>query len=141
LTIFNVQLLTKASKLPTKGTSGSAGWDLYATKDHLIVPGATEVINTGVAVSIPEGWCGLLTHRSSLAFRLDTTASLGVIDSDFRGEIKVKLFNHGTDGLRIKAGDKFAQMVIVPYCGQMRVVDTLDNTDRGAAGFGSTGVK
>ena len=133
--------LNKKATIPTKATSGSAGFDFYAMEDHLIVPGATEVICTGIALSIPKGWVGYLTHRSSLGFRLDTIASFGIIDEDYRGEIKVKLLNLGTDGVHIKKGDRFAQLVVSPYYIQanLMVVEDLDETLRGEGGIGSSG--
>ena len=134
--------LNEEARIPTKATKGSAGWDLYSLEDVIITSGFSEVVSTGIAVEIPENWVGLLTHRSSLAFKLDTISSFGVIDNDYRGEIKVKLFNMGSDGVRIKAGDRFAQLVVVPsYC-QLEMVDSdiLSDTDRGDGGMGSTGV-
>lgn len=138
---FKVKLLSKKSIAPTKGTEDSAGWDLYATEDILLIPGATGVVGTGIAVQIPHGWCGLLTHRSSLGFRLDTIASFGIVDADFRGEVKVKLFNLGESGVHIKKGDRFAQLVVVPVmCDPFYIVEDLEDTSRGSGGYGSTGV-
>jgi len=137
--LFDCKLLSEDGIKPTRGSEGSAGWDLYASEDVLIVPGMSEVVPTSVAFAIPVGWCGIVTHRSSMAFKLDTIASLGIIDSDYRGEVRVKLFNTGTDGVKIKKGDRFAQMVITQYMPNMRMVEVLPDTDRGTCGFGSTG--
>lgn len=139
--MIKVKLLNKKAKVPTKGTPSSAGWDLYASKTVLLVPGESIEVPTGIALEIPEDWVGLLTHRSSLGFKLDTIASFGVIDSDYRGEVKVKLFNLGEEGAWIKAGDRFAQLVIVPYLhwGEMEIVTELSDTARGTGGLGSTG--
>lgn len=137
---MKVKLLSESAEVPTRGTKGSAGWDLYSIEDVLIPPQMSDVVPTGIAIQIPPGKFGLLTHRSSLAFTFDATASLGVIDSDYRGEVKIKLFNHGTEGLYIKAGDRVAQLLILNLHNScLTVVDKLSDTDR-AGGFGSTGV-
>lgn len=127
---------------PSKATDGSAGWDLCSTEDVIIAPGLSETVGTGIAMAIPMGYFGFLTHRSSLAFKQDSIASMGVIDSDFIGEIKVRLFNLGTEGVFIKKGDRFAQIVLIPcYAGdQIEEVSELPNTARGTGGFGSTNV-
>ena len=75
---MNIKLLHPDAVVPTRGTSSSAGWDLYAIEDTIIYPGDNAVIPTGIAIEIPNGWFGLLTHRSSLAFKVDTIASLGI---------------------------------------------------------------
>jgi len=138
--MVKVMKLQKDSIVPTKGSMWAGAYDLYSTEDILILPGMSEVIGTGVAFEIDKGWLGLLTHRSSMAFRLECVASLGVVDSDYTGEVKVKMFNHGTDGAHLKKGDRFAQITFVPhYAGDLEVVTTLSETIRGAGGMGSTG--
>ena len=140
--MIKVKLLNKSAKVPTKATEGSAGYDIYSTVDALIIPGTSAKINTGIALQIPTGNVGLLTHRSSLGFRLDTISSFGIIDSDYRGEVKVKLLNLGSDGVQIKKGDRVAQLVVVPIWSQQNLIvtDELSETQRGEGGFGSTGV-
>jgi dUTP pyrophosphatase len=109
--LIDIQLLNERAQVPTRSTSGAAAFDLYSTEDVLIIPGRSEVVPTGVAMRIPEGWFGLLTHRSSMAFRGDTIASLGIIDHCFTEEIKIKLFNLGADGIYIKIGDKVGEII------------------------------
>lgn len=109
--MIDIQLLNERAQVPTRSTSGAAAFDLYATEDILIIPGTSEVVPTGVAMRIPEGWFGLLTHRSSMAFKGDTIASLGIIDHCFTEEIKIKLFNLGVGGIYIKIGDKVGEVV------------------------------
>lgn len=137
---MKVKLMNERAIVPTVATAYSAGVDLYSPEDVLIPPGFSEVVATGIAVELPPGFFGLLTHRSSLAFKGDTIASLGIIDNDYTGEVKIKLFHLGTTGLQIKRGDRVAQLVVIPYSQVMvEVVDELKQTDRGAGGFGSTG--
>ena len=139
--MIDIQLLNDKAKVPTRSTTGAAAFDLYATEDILIIPGTSEVVPTGIAMKIPEGWFGLLTHRSSMAFRGDCIASLGVIDADYRGEVKVKMFNLGAEGIYIKVGDRVGQIAFIEsYQGtSLNVVEQLPNTTRGTLGFGSTG--
>jgi len=138
--MVKVTKLNEDSIVPTKGSMWAGAYDLYSTEDILILPGMSEVIGTGVALEIDRGWLGVLTHRSSMAFKLDCVSSLGYIDSDYRGELKVKIFNHGIDGVHLKKGDRFAQIAFVPhYAGDLVEVDSLSETIRGAGGFGSTG--
>ena len=132
--------LSEGAVIPTKGSMWAGAYDLYSTEDVLILPGMSEVIGTGVAFEIDRGWLGLLSHRSSMAFKLECMASLGIIDSDYRGEIKVKMFNHGVDGVHLKRGDRFAQITFIPhYAGDLMEVESLTETIRGAGGMGSTG--
>lgn len=130
-------------KRPEKQTAGSAGIDLFNNEvDKVIEPNTSIVIKTGVFVEIPENHVGLVFIRSSMGFKHDITLSnsVGVIDSDYRGEIQVKLYNHGKDKQEIKRGDRVAQLVVMPiYNGSIEYVDELSDTQRGSGGFGSTG--
>lgn len=139
--MINIKLLNEDAKIPTRATNGSAAFDLYSTEDILIIPETSEIVSTGIALEIPQGWFGLLSHRSSLAFKLDCVASLGFIDADYRGEVKIKLFNHGYEGVQIKKGDRVAQIAFIQsYQGSdIHVVSELTDTHRGEGGFGSTG--
>ena len=138
---MNIKLLHPDAVVPTRGTSSSAGLDLYAIEDTIIYPGDNAVIPTGIAIEIPNGWFGLLTHRSSLAFKVDTIASLGIIDSDYRGEIKGKVFNLGKLPVSIKKGSRFAQIVFHQHLwfSNFKIVDELSTTKR-EGGMGSTGI-
>ena len=136
---MKVKLIHPDATIPTRATPWSAGWDLYAVEDTLIIPGASEVIPLGLAVDVGRGNFGLLTHRSSFGFKLDTIASFGVIDADYTNEVKVKLFNLGADGVHIKKGDRVAQLLVVPVdMRSVEVVEELEETTR-KGGLGWSG--
>ena len=133
--------------LPTYGSAGAAGADLYALPEGdsiIIAPGETVFIHTGLSMAIPEGYVGLNFARSGLASRrgLAPANKVGVIDSDYRGELMVALHNHGDIPQIVEPGDRVAQFLIVPVITACFIeVDSLDDTERGAGGFGSTGTK
>lgn len=128
--------------LPVPGYAhpGDAGMDLYAATDA-VVTGNTVLIPTGVAVAVPGGHVGLVCPRSGLSEHGVTVANApGVVDSGYRGEVMVRLTNTSTTPYPVHRGDRIAQLLIVPVLRPVvTVVDTLDNTERGANGFGSTG--
>lgn len=127
---------------PTYATSGSAGIDLYATISvRTIEPEQVVTANTGIAVSIPKGYVGLIMPRSGLGTKGLVLGNLtGVIDSDYRGEIILQLWNRSNTPILIENLDRVAQMLIVPVAQPtIEVVDELDTTERGDKGFGSTG--
>ena len=131
--------------LPSYETSGSAGMDLPAAIKETIVLQSLErtAIPTGLQIAISDGFEGQVRPRSGLAFRhgLTVTNAPGTIDSDYRGELKVLLVNLGSDAVTIERGMRIAQLVIAPVVqASVSEVATLDETDRGAGGFGSTGV-
>ena len=131
--------------LPSYETSGSAGMDLPAAIEDTIVLESLErtAIPTGLQIAIPSGFEGQVRPRSGLAFRhgLTVTNAPGTIDSDYRGELKVLLVNLGTDPVTIERGMRIGQLVIAPVVqASVSEVATLDETERGAGGFGSTGV-
>ena len=138
-----VKLRDTATK-PTYGSAYSAGADLYAALDGdvIINVGETKLIPTGIAMEIPEGKVGLIYARSGLSVKqgLAPANKVGVIDSDYRGEIMVALLNHGNVPRAVKCGDRIAQMVITDYykC-DFCETDVLGDTTRGEGGFGSTG--
>jgi dUTP pyrophosphatase len=130
---------------PTFGTSYSAGADLYSAEDDVIVnPNETVFIGTGLAVALPKYTVGLIFARSGLACKkgLAPANKVGVIDSDYRGEIKVAIHNHSKQPQTVLKGERVAQMVVTNYypCEYVEK-DSLDQTKRGAGGFGSTGRK
>lgn len=142
----NVKRLNEKAVLPTYGSAYAAGADLYACADGVITipPHATVLVHTGVAMEIPEGTVGLVYARSGLASKrnLAPANKVGVIDSDYRGEIMVALHNHGETEQTVENGERIAQMVIAPYyTAQYEEVNELSSTVRGAGGFGSTGTK
>jgi dUTP pyrophosphatase len=141
---MNIKKLNENARIPTYGSEFAAGADLYACLDAdvTIAPAETLLIHTGLAMQIPEGLVGLIYARSGLASKkgLAPANKVGVIDSDYRGEIMVALHNHGTIPQTISDGERIAQIVFAPYyAAEFSVVDELDDTTRGAGGFGSTG--
>lgn len=145
---FSVKIkkLNENAILPTYGTEFSAGADLYACEGGEVVIGAgeTKLIHTGIAIEIPCGYVGLIYARSGLATKrgLAPANKVGVIDSDYRGEIMVALHNHSSVAQGIADGERVAQIVFTPYAAaSFCLVDTLEESERGAGGFGSTGRK
>ena len=141
---IHVKILRAGAKLPTYGSSEAAGADLYAClEDTLTIePGKTAFVPTGIAMEVPFGCAGLIYARSGLACKrgLAPANKVGVIDSDYRGEIIVALHNHGDQSQTITSGERVAQMVITPVITPAyEVVDELSDTRRGEGGFGSTG--
>lgn len=139
-----IQRLDPRAKLPDYGSADAAGADLYALTDGpvTVAPGQTVLIRTGVALAIPQGYVGLVCARSGLATKqgLAPANKVGVIDADYRGELMVSLYNHSGEARTVEAGDRIAQLVLVPYLtAQFQEVEQLDSTLRGCGGFGSTG--
>lgn len=128
--------------LPAYETAGAAGMDLRAAEDLVLKPGARCLMPTGISIALPHGYEAQVRPRSGLAVKHGVTVlnAPGTIDCDYRGEVKVPLINHGTDDFVITRGDRIAQMVIAPVTRiDWRKVEALDNTARGAGGFGSSG--
>lgn len=139
-----IKILREGAILPTYGTEFSAGADLYACLDAPVTidPGNTYLVPTGLALAIPEGFAGLIYARSGLATKrgLAPANKVGVIDSDYRGELFVSLHNHSGAPQEIAPGERIAQMIITPYiAAEFTVTEELSETVRGAGGFGSTG--
>jgi dUTP pyrophosphatase len=139
-----VKRLSPKAELPRYQTPGSSGMDLHACIDEevTILPGSRAMVGTGLAFAIPNGWEGQVRPRSGLAVKHGITVinSPGTIDSDFRGEVGVVLVNHGDETYVIKNGERIGQIVFAEYA-QAQLVDVpeLDDTSRGAGGYGSTG--
>lgn len=141
-----IKKLRENAVVPTYGSEFAAGADLYAAIEEAVTIEAneTKLIPTGLAMEIPVGYAGLVYARSGLASKrgLAPANKVGVIDSDYRGEVMVALHNHGTKAQAIEAGERIAQMVIAPYVTANFILsDSLDDTVRGEGGFGSTGTK
>jgi len=137
-----VQRLREGATLPRQATPGDAGYDLHSAEETYVHRGSRRLISTGIAVAIPEGYAGIIKPRSGLASKHGIDVLGGVIDSGYRGEIGVILQSHNSVGsLKIDAGDRIAQLVIVPVATlDVIEVDTLPGgTVRGTGGFGSTG--
>ncbi len=128
--------------LPSYATPGAAGMDVVAAEDLDLSPGQRYAVATGFRVAIPEGYELQVRPRSGLAFKhgISVPNTPGTIDSDYRGELKVLLINHGTESFAIRRGDRIAQLVPAAVTlASFDEVEVLDNTHRGAGGFGSTG--
>ncbi len=142
---INVKKLRDNAKLPFRATEGSAGADLYACsgEDILIAPGERKMIPTGIAIELPDSGTGAFVFpRSSVSskFGVSLANCVGVVDSDYRGEVIVPLINHSDKPYTVHDGDRIAQMVIMPViAADYSETDELGSTDRGSGGFGSTG--
>ena len=141
---LRIKKLDPLAKLPVYGSESAAGADLYALAENpiRIAPGETAVVHTGLAAEIPEGYAGFIYARSGLASKkgLAPANKVGVIDSDYRGEIRVALHNHSACKQTIEPYERVAQLVIAPYVyAQFEEVSELSETVRGEGGFGSTG--
>ena len=141
-----VKKLRDNAVIPTYGSEYAAGADLYACIDDVIEfePGETKMIPTGLAMEIPAGYAGLIYARSGLATKkgLAPANKVGVVDADYRGEIMVSLHNHSRERQSIEQGERIAQLVITPYLtAHVEEKSELNETVRGAGGFGSTGSK
>ncbi len=142
----NITKLNEKAFIPTYGSEYAAGADLYACVDGEIeiLPHETVVVPTGIALELPVGYAGLIYARSGLATKkgLAPANKVGVVDCDYRGEVKVALHNHSGQAQRVDAGERIAQLVITPYItAQFVECDELSETVRGCGGFGSTGRK
>lgn len=141
---IRVKKLNPNAMLPTYGSAEAAGADLYACLDQpvTIAPGETAWIPTGLSLEVPKGCAGLIYARSSMGVKrgLAPANKVGVIDSDYRGEIRVVLLNHGKTTQTVENGERIAQFLITPVLTPAYMeVDELSNTGRGTGGFGSTG--
>ena len=141
-----IKKLRENAIVPTYGTEFAAGADLYAAIEEAveIAPGETKLIPTGFAMEIPVGFAGFVYARSGLASKrgLAPANKVGVIDSDYRGEVMTALHNHGKEAQSIEPGERIAQLVIAPYITANFILsEALDDTERGEGGFGSTGRK
>ena len=138
--MININLLHEDAKLPTQGSDESAGLDLHTIESVIIPPKHRALLSTGIAMSMPKGYVGLIWPRSKLAAKMGIDVLAGVVDSDYRGEIMISLLNTGFNSVEIKSGDKVAQMIIQKHYSDMQIniVDDLDNTMRGKAGVNST---
>ena len=142
--VIRVKILRQGARLPTYGTAEAAGADLYACLEAplTIEPGQTAFVPTGIALEVPKHCAGLVYARSGLACKrgLAPANKVGVIDSDYRGEIFVVLYNHGESAQTVETGERIAQLVITPVLQPAYMAaDDLSDTVRSGGGFGSTG--
>jgi len=143
---IRIKLIRKTSKLPTYGSDSAAGADIYADieNDIEIFPHKTAMIPSGFAIEIPNGFAGFVYPRSGMASKrgLASANKVGVIDSDYRGEVIVALHNHSDAPAVVSPGERIAQLIIAPvFTPGFEVAAELSDTSRGAGGFGSTGYK
>lgn len=133
-------MLESGAKLPTRAHATDAGLDLYSREAKGMEPGQSAVFDTGVHMEFPHGYYGKIESKSGLNVKYGVVSCGGVIDEGFTGSITVKLYNLSQEPYIVSKGDKIAQLVIMPYLApELEIVDELDDTPRGAAGFGSTG--
>lgn len=142
---IKIKLLSDSAIIPTYGSKGAAGADIYANieSELTILPHSTIKIPSGLSIAIPDGYAGLICARSGLATKqgLAPANKVGIIDSDYRGEIIVALHNHSDAEIYVSPGQRIAQLLIVPvFTPGFITVDNLNDTERGDAGFGSTGM-
>ena len=146
VSVLKIKRMSENAVTPKRATEGSAGMDLYACLDKatVIEPNTTAVIPTGIAIELESPrWVAYIYARSGLAIKSGIAPAncVGVVDSDYRGEVCVGLMNHGDAPFTVSPGDRIAQMVIAPVeLPDIVEVDDLGDTDRGAGGFGSTGI-
>ena len=140
---LQVQLLHPDAVAPARTRRGDAGHDLRAVEPAEIAPGERALVPTGIAIALPPGTEAQVRPRSGLAAKHGVTVlnAPGTVDEDYRGEIKVLLVNHGQEPFVVKPGERIAQLLLVPFVApEIAVVAELAETERGAAGFGSSGV-
>ncbi|XP_075711340.1 deoxyuridine 5'-triphosphate nucleotidohydrolase, mitochondrial [Rhinoderma darwinii] len=134
--------LSENAYTPTRGSARAAGYDLYSAYDYMIGPQDKAIVKTDIQISVPSGCYGRVAPRSGLAAKHFIDVGAGVIDEDYRGNVGVVLFNFGKESFAVKKGDRVAQLIceqiVYPKLEELKV---LEDTDRGAAGFGSTGQK
>lgn len=144
---IKIKKLNDKAQLPSSGSAYAAGYDLYAcveAQEVIIPPHTTAMVGTGVAVAVPEGYFGGIFARSGLAAKqnLRPANCVGVVDSDYRGEVKVALHNDSDQERSIENGERIAQLVVIPYLSlEFEEVGELNATERGEGGFGHTGLK
>lgn len=143
---MELKVISRSGVLPVYATDGASGLDLRAYLDESITlaPMERRLISTGIFIQIPEGYEGQVRARSGLAIKhgIGLVNSIGTIDSDYRGELKIPMINFGSEEFTVHNGDRVAQLVIAAYERVEPVlVEELDDTERGAGGFGHTGVK
>lgn len=135
----NIKRITRSAAMPTRKTDGAAGYDLYAAEDGIIYPCERLAVRTGISMDMGQ-LTGIIKPRSGLAVNYGVDVLAGVIDSDYRGELKVVLINHGINDFKFSAGDRIAQIIFInPFFPDLVEESELSQTQRGKGGFGSTG--
>ncbi|KAF7545392.1 hypothetical protein G7Z17_g9216 [Cylindrodendrum hubeiense] len=138
---LQIKKLSEKGRLPTRGSAFAAGYDIYAARDTTIPARGKALVDTDISMAIPEGTYGRIAPRSGLASKNFIDTGAGVIDADYRGQVKVLLFNHAESDFEIKEGDRIAQLILERiYTPEVVEVQELADSVRGAGGFGSTGL-
>jgi len=133
-----VRLLSETSKVPMRMSEGAAGYDIYSNEDTIIKSQNRQLISTGISIEIPDNVYGQIAPRSSLAIK-EIDVGAGIIDSDYRGEVKVLLINNSVNDFVVKKGDRISQLILkMIYTPQIKIVEHLSNSERNDGGFGST---
>ena len=141
LLTFKIKKLEPDAIAPTKGTPGSAGYDLYAYSAGCILPRSRVMVDTKISMEIPEGYSGLIWPRSGLSVKNGIETGAGVVDADYRNEVKVVLHNHSDTVFKYKKGMRIAQILITPVLSpKVEIIEKHTETKRGTGGFGSTGL-
>ncbi|EGX52822.1 hypothetical protein AOL_s00007g158 [Orbilia oligospora ATCC 24927] len=137
---LHIKKLNDKARAPTRGSAFAAGYDLYASEDTVVPKGGKVLVETGLSMAVPEGTYGRIAPRSGLASKNFIDTGAGVIDADYRGPVKILLFNHSDVDFEIKEGDRVAQLILERiYTPEVVVVENLEESVRGAGGFGSSG--
>lgn len=138
--MLQVKLLSSSAQAPQKASALAAGYDIFASEKCVVLAHDRKLVKTDIAVAIPEGYYGRLAPRSGLALKKGIDVFAGVIDADYRGSVGVILYNSAYTDFNVQAGDRIAQLIIETcHDLEVRVVEDLASTQRGAGGFGSTG--
>jgi len=143
--VLRVKRLTPNAQIPTRGSEEAAGYDLYAAHDCVIEPHSKALIKTDLAIAVPYGCYGRIAPRSGFAWKKHTDIGAGVVDSDYRGNVGVVVFNLSDKEVTVSQGDRIAQLILERICfaeiAEVGLDDELGETQRAAGGFGSTGMR
>ena len=138
---LQIQLLTPKEKIPTRSTSEAAGYDLYSSEDIKVPPRTRILVSTDIAIQVPPGNYGRIAPRSGISVKNCIDIGAGVIDKDYRGQIKILLINHSDTEFLVQQGDRIAQLILEQIkTPDTKTVQSLQSTERGPKGFGSTGI-
>lgn len=138
---LKIQLRSENATVPTKGSATAAGYDIYSSEDCIIKAEDQALVSTDISFTVPVGTYGRIAPRSGLAVKHGIQTGAGVVDRDYTGEVKIVLFNHSKKDFEIKKGDRIAQLILEKIVddAEIVVVESLEESERGAGGFGSTG--
>ena len=140
--MIKIKKLSENAALPRYAKPGDAGMDFYSNEELTILPNERKLVSTGISMAIPKGYVGLIWDKSGIATKHGIKTMAGVIDSSYRGEVKILIHNLSNQTHKIEKNTKVAQMLIQPIeCREVIEVEELDQTERGEEGFGSTGIK